>query len=111
MTLRVECRYPTQAQKPGLNGAPSIASAKALLPPHKCGGFRHPMWKIYRATVTLDFVIPSAAEGPAVSTMLREKILPNSKRQWRWLPSAAIALAAVSIAIIYSHQRLGIDRQ
>src|SRR5277367_4970491 len=55
--------------------------------------------------------LPLTLSSRAVSTMLREKMLPNSKRQRRWLPYAAIALAltAVSIAIIYSHQRLSID--
>jgi uncharacterized protein len=46
-----------------------------------------------------------------VSPMLRENTPPALKRQSKWLPYAAIALALIGacIAIIYSRQRLTID--
>jgi hypothetical protein len=67
--------------------------------------------KTYTVAATLNFVIPTRGEGPAVSAMLREITPPDSKPRSRWLACAAITLAliGVGIAIIYSRQRLSID--
>ncbi len=106
MTSAVERRYPTQARNSrGLNGERPRHSLQRKAATSFCCA--HPSLARcigWQTSLTLNFVIPSGAEGPAVSTMLREKMLPNVTRKRKWLAYAAIALAVIG-GILYIRQR------